>query len=176
MRRGSNDMLAIRSAPAKPLTSIPLRARRRRAWLGPVLAAGVFLAAACSSEGITIPSSPTLQTAATRVGGAAGTVVAGAPAVATSAAQVGGTAVAGAAPVATSAANVGATAVTAAGPAATGAANAGATAAAAASPVITRVATAVSEARATADARTPLNGATPAPSPAATVSPSPAPP
>ena len=144
-----------------PPASPPLRVPRRRAWFAPFLAAGVVLATACSSDqGIPIPSSPTLQAAATQVGSAASTVVAAAPPIATNAAEVGGTAIAEVAPAATSVANLGATAVSAAGPAATSAANVAATAAAAASPVATRVATAVSQARATADARTPMNGAT----------------
>ena len=140
----------------------PIRVPAHRARLTPVLAGLLVATVACSSDqGIAVPSAPTLQAAATQVGGAAATVVAVAPTVATSAAQVGGTAAAAAAPAATSAANVAATAATAV------------------APVVTRVATTVAEARATADASTTLNnptpvGGTPAPSPGATLTASPA--
>ena len=142
-------------------SSSPRRPPGRRAWLPSVLAGGIVLAAACSSEqGVQVPSPPTLQAAATQVGGAVSTVAAVAPTVATSAAQLGGTAISGAAPVAT------------------GAAKAAGTTAEVASPLVTRVATAVSEARATADASTPMDQAgraagtpnsspSPSPSPAA---------
>lgn len=151
---GVADSLSLRGTLMRLLDPSPVRGSRSPVWLAPVLAGGIVLAASCSSDqGVTIPSAPTLQAAATQVGGAASTAVT----VATSAAQAGGTAIAGAAPVATSAANAGATAVTAAGPAATSAANAAATAAAIASPVVTRVATAASQLRATADASTPMN-------------------